>query len=161
RRAGGRAHRRRPARRRPRRIGGHRMSEQSPKPESAGRDEQLTVVHVVRHGEVHNPDGVLYGRRPGYHLSDLGRPKADRVRAHLDTLDITHVSASPLARPRDPAAPIAKAPGLARATDARLTAAANVVEGKTFGVGDGALRKPDNWKHLPSPFKPSWGEPYV
>ena len=32
-----------------------------------------TVVHLVRHGEVHNPDRVLYGRLPEFHLSALGR----------------------------------------------------------------------------------------
>ncbi|MFJ5048731.1 histidine phosphatase family protein [Streptomyces sp. NPDC088719] len=128
---------------------------------SVSRDEQLTVVHVVRHGEVHNPDGVLYGRRPGYHLSDLGRQMADRVAEHLEKRDITHVVASPLERAQETAAPVAKAHGLDLATDARLIEAANVFEGKTFGVGDGALRKPDNWKHLTNPFKPSWGEPYI
>ncbi|MFJ8249936.1 histidine phosphatase family protein [Streptomyces sp. NPDC094466] len=128
---------------------------------SVSRDEQLTVVHVVRHGEVHNPDGVLYGRRPGYHLSDLGRQMADRVAEHLGKRDITHVVASPLERAQETAAPVAKAHGLDLATDARLIEAANVFEGKTFGVGDGALRKPDNWKHLTNPFRPSWGEPYI
>lgn len=137
------------------------MSEKSTNPEGVNRDEQLTVVHVVRHGEVHNPDGVLYGRRPGYHLSDLGRKMADRVAEHLEKRDITHVVASPLERAQETADPIAKAHGLDLATDARLIEAANVFEGKTFGVGDGALRKPDNWKHLTNPFKPSWGEPYI
>ena len=33
----------------------------------------VTVVHLMRHGEVHNPDGILYGRLPGYLLSELGR----------------------------------------------------------------------------------------
>ena len=28
-------------------------------------------VHLMRHGEVHNPGGVLYGRLPGYQLSEL------------------------------------------------------------------------------------------
>ena len=31
-----------------------------------------TVVHLVRHGEVDNPAGVLYGRLPGFHLSEDG-----------------------------------------------------------------------------------------
>ena len=34
-------------------------------------------------------------------------------------------------------------------------------QGKTFGVGDGALRRPGHWKYLRNPFRPSWGEPYV
>ena len=42
-------------------------------------DGPQTRVHLVRHGEVENPDKVLYGRRPGYHLSALGRQMADRV----------------------------------------------------------------------------------
>ncbi|MBP8532625.1 histidine phosphatase family protein [Streptomyces sp. MK37H] len=124
-------------------------------------ENDITVVHVMRHGEVHNPEGVLYGRLPGYHLSDLGRQMADRVAEHLADRDITHVVASPLERAQETAAPIAKAHGLDVASDERLIEAANVFQGKTFGVGDGALRKPVNWRHLTNPFRPSWGEPYV
>lgn len=123
--------------------------------------EDLTVVHVMRHGEVHNPDGVLYGRRPDFHLSELGRQMADRVAEHLAGRDIRYVVASPLERAQETAAPIAKAHGLELGTDERLIEAENVFEGKTFGVGDGALRKPANWKYLTNPFRPSWGEPYV
>ncbi|MEU9572948.1 histidine phosphatase family protein [Streptomyces massasporeus] len=123
--------------------------------------EDITVVHVMRHGEVANPDGILYGRLPGYHLSDLGRRMADRVAEHLSGRDVTHVVASPLERAQETAEPIAKAHGLALATDERLIEADNIFQGKTFGVGDGALRKPNNWKHLVNPFRPSWGEPYV
>jgi len=121
----------------------------------------VTVVHLMRHGEVENPTGVLYGRLPGYHLSELGRRMADRVAEHLSGRDIVHVGASPLERAQETAEPIAKAHGLDIVTDERLIEAANVFQGKTFGVGDGALRRPENWKHLVNPFKPSWGEPYV
>ncbi|MFJ8821495.1 histidine phosphatase family protein [Streptomyces sp. NPDC102467] len=124
-------------------------------------DEDITVVHLMRHGEVENPSGVLYGRLPDYHLSELGRQMADRVAEHLSARDITHVVASPLERAQETATPIAKAHGLDLDSDGRLIEAANVFEGKTFGVGDGALKNPDNWKHLVNPFKPSWGEPYV
>ncbi|MFF5372459.1 histidine phosphatase family protein [Streptomyces sp. NPDC013187] len=123
--------------------------------------EDITVVHVMRHGEVANPDGILYGRLPGYHLSDLGRRMADRVAEHLSGRDVTHVVASPLERAQETAEPIAKAHGLDLATDERLIEADNIFQGKTFGVGDGALRNPGNWKHLVNPFRPSWGEPYV
>ncbi|MDK1347373.1 histidine phosphatase family protein [Streptomyces sp. 378] len=123
--------------------------------------EDITVVHLMRHGEVANPDGILYGRLPGYHLSDLGRRMADRVAEHLSGRDVTHVVASPLERAQETAEPIAKAHGLDLATDERLIEAENIFQGKTFGVGDGALRKPGNWKHLANPFRPSWGEPYV
>ncbi len=126
-----------------------------------GDDAELTVVHVMRHGEVENPDGVLYGRKPGYHLSALGREMAERVAEHLAPRDITYAVASPLERAQETATPLAKSHGLDLATDRRLIEAANVFEGKTFGVGDGALKNPENWKHLVNPFKPSWGEPYV
>ena len=135
------------------------MSNEIPARERAAAN--LTVVHVVRHGEVHNPDGVLYGRAPGYHLSELGRKMADRVAEHLAGRDITYVVASPLERAQETATPIAKAHGLDLAVDERLIEAANVFAGKKFGVGDGALRKPANWKYLTNPFRPSWGEPYV
>ncbi|MFJ9213523.1 histidine phosphatse family protein [Streptomyces sp. L-9-10] len=123
--------------------------------------EEITVVHLVRHGEVHNPDGVLYGRRPGYHLSELGRQMADRVAEYLADRDIAYVVASPLERAQETAAPVAKSHGLTLDTDDRLIEAANVFEGKAFGVGDGALRRPGNWRYLTNPFRPSWGEPYI
>jgi len=121
----------------------------------------ITVVHVMRHGEVANPDGLLYGRLPGYHLSELGRRMAERVAGHLASRDITHIVASPLERARETAEPIAEGHGLDLATDARLIEAENIFQGRAFGVGDGALRRPENWKHLVNPFKPSWGEPYL
>lgn len=124
-------------------------------------DKTVTVVHVMRHGEVENPEGILYGRLPGYHLSDLGRRMADRVADHLGGRDIGYVGSSPLERAQETAAPIAKAHGLDTVTDERLIEAGNVFQGKTFGVGDGALRRPGNWRHLRNPFRPSWGEPYV
>ena len=119
-----------------------------------------TVVHLLRHGEVHNPTGVLYGRKPDFHLSDLGREMAQTVAAHLADHDVTVVVASSLDRARETAAPIAAAHGLAIATDDRVIEADNYFEGKTFGVGDGSLRYPKHWPKLINPFKPSWGEPY-
>lgn len=121
----------------------------------------VTVVHLMRHGEVENPTGVLYGRLPGYHLSELGRKMADRVAEHLVGHDIRYVVASPLERAQETAAPIAAQHSLPVAGDDRLIEAANVFQGKTFGVGDGALKRPANWRHLVNPFRPSWGEPYI
>ncbi|MFF7586862.1 histidine phosphatase family protein [Kitasatospora purpeofusca] len=115
----------------------------------------------MRHGEVHNPEGVLYGRLPGYRLSELGREMAERVAEDLAGRDITHVVASPLERAQETAAPIARSHGLDLASDGRLIEAENIFEGKTFGVGDGSLRNPSYWKYLTNPFKPSWGEPYL
>jgi broad specificity phosphatase PhoE len=119
-----------------------------------------TTVHLIRHGEVHNPEGVLYGRRDGYHLSDLGREMADRVAKTLVDRDIVHLRCSPLERAQETAAPLAKTLGLTPVIDPRVIESANVFEGKRFGHGENALRKPSTWVHLWNPLRPSWGEPY-
>jgi broad specificity phosphatase PhoE len=119
-----------------------------------------TIVHLLRHGEVLNPTGVLYGRLADFHLSDLGREMAETVAAHLADHDVTVVVASSLDRAQETAAPIAAAHSLPITTDDRLLEAENYFEGKTFGVGDGSLRNPRHWRKLVNPFKPSWGEPY-
>ncbi|MGI8701540.1 MAG: histidine phosphatase family protein [Nocardioidaceae bacterium] len=119
-----------------------------------------TTVHLLRHGEVENPDGVLYGRMPGFHLSRLGLEMAQRVAETVAERDITYVLCSPLERARETAAPAAAALGLDVVVDERVIEAANAFEGQRFGVGDGSLRKPAAWRHLYNPFQPSWGEPY-
>ncbi len=119
-----------------------------------------TTVHLLRHGEVHNPAGILYGRLPGYHLSERGRAMAQRLGEVLGSRDVTHLVTSPLERARETAAPAAATLGLDPVVDERVIEAANVFEGLTFGVGDGSLRRPTHWKHLWNPFRPSWGEPY-
>jgi broad specificity phosphatase PhoE len=119
-----------------------------------------TVVHLLRHGEVHNPQGVLYGRRPDYHLSDLGVRMAQRVADSIGDRDITRVVSSPLERAQETAAPLAKARAVEVVTDPRVIESTNVFEGKRFGVGDGVLKRPRAWVHLWNPFRPSWGEPY-
>ena len=121
---------------------------------------ETTVVHLLRHGEVHNPEGVLYGRRDGYHLSELGTTMAERVADVIGERDIVHLRSSPLERAQETARPLAAARGLEIVTDERVIESTNVFEGERFGVGDGALRKPTAWRHLWNPFKPSWGEPY-
>jgi broad specificity phosphatase PhoE len=121
---------------------------------------ETTVVRLLRHGEVHNPAGVLYGRLPGYQLSDLGHAMAQRIAEYLTGEDITHLVSSPLERAQQTAAPVAAALGLPVTVDDRIIEAGNVFEGKTFGVGDGALHRPEHWYHLRNPLRPSWGEPY-
>ncbi|OIQ80116.1 putative phosphoserine phosphatase 2 [mine drainage metagenome] len=120
-----------------------------------------TIVHFMRHGEVHNPEGILYGRIPGYSLSPLGVAMAERVAAWGADRDIKAIHASPLTRAQETAAPLAALLGLSVTTDERLIEAANIFEGKRFSVGDGVLRRPSAWRHLWNPFKPSWGEPYT
>ena len=120
-----------------------------------------TVVHLLRHGEVFNPEGVLYGRLPGYYLSDLGKQMAVRAADALADHDITHVIASPMERAQQTATPISDRHSLPISTDPQLIEADNIFEGQRVSVGDGVLKQPRTWKHLYNPFKPSWGEPYV
>jgi broad specificity phosphatase PhoE len=119
-----------------------------------------TVVHLLRHGEVYNPTGVLYGRMPGFHLSALGRQMAQRVADTIAERDIVRVVSSPLERAQETAEPLATALGLEIATDDRVIESSSVFEGRYFGVGQRVLRQPSSWRHLWNPLRPSWGEPY-
>lgn len=118
-------------------------------------------VHVIRHGEVENPKKILYGRQPGWQLSDRGKEMARAVADWTKSVDLGALHVSPLQRAQETAAPISAAHNLAITTDERLIEAANIFEGKPFGIGDGVLRHPTAWRHLWNPWRPSWGEPYV
>jgi len=119
-----------------------------------------STVHVVRHGEVENPNKILYGRQPGWGLSLRGQEMAKTLGDWSRTIDLGALHVSPLQRAQETAAPIAAAHNIAITTDERLIEAANVFEGKPFGVGDGVLKHPSSWRHLWNPWRPSWGEPY-
>jgi broad specificity phosphatase PhoE len=119
-----------------------------------------TIVHLVRHGEVANPDGVLYGRLPGYRLSEDGQMMAKAAADFLAGRDVTVVRSSPLERAVQTAEPIAEQLGLTIEMNERLIEPWNHFEGLNVGVGDGSLRAPRHWIYLRNPFKPSWGEPY-
>lgn len=138
-------------------MSGEERARTSREPAGPGR---TTHVHLLRHGEVYNPDGILYGRLPDYHLSDLGTRMAEGVAKAVADRDITHLVASPLERVQETAAPIADVLGLPVGSDDRLLEAENVFQGRRFGPGDGALRRPATWRHLYNPLRPSWGEPY-
>jgi broad specificity phosphatase PhoE len=117
-----------------------------------------TVVHLVRHGEVDNPEGVLYGRLPGFRLSALGQEMAELVATHLESNDIRHVVSSPLERAQETAAPIATGHELPIVTDKRVIEPSNHFEGKVFTPS--TLLQPRHWRRLTNVTKPSWGEPY-
>ena len=119
-----------------------------------------TTVHFLRHGEVFNPTKVLYGRLPGFRLSEDGLQMAHDAAEALRGRDITEVVSSPLQRAQETAAPIAAVYDLTPTIDDRLLESENHFEGSQFGVGDGALSQPANWPYLWNPFRPSWGEPY-
>jgi broad specificity phosphatase PhoE len=123
--------------------------------------DDITTVHLLRHGEVHNPGKVLYGRLPGFRLSTDGEAMAEKAAAWFAGRDVTHLVSSPLERAQQTAAPIAETLSLPVQLDERLIEAGNAFEGLRVGVGDGALRAPRHWWKLRNPFRPSWGEPYV
>lgn len=116
------------------------------------------LIHLVRHGEVHNPEGVLYGRIPGYHLSELGGKMADAAAASLADHLVTALYASPLQRAQESARPWATRFALEVQTDERLIEPHNWFEGKIMRE---ALRRPSGWWQVRNPWKPSWGEPFT
>ena len=121
-----------------------------------------SVVHLVRHGQVHNPEGVLYGRTPGYGLSDLGRQMAERLGQHFAAVPLVHLVSSPLQRAQETIAPIAAAHSdLEVHIDDRVIEAANVFEGRSFGKRNEILLRPSSWWALRNPLRPSWGESYT
>jgi broad specificity phosphatase PhoE len=120
-----------------------------------------STVHVLRHGEVENPNKILYGRQPGWYLSARGQEMAATLGEWSKSIDLGALHVSPLQRAQETAAPIAAAHKIAITTDERLIEAANIFEGKSFELGSGVLKHPSSWRHLYNPWKPSWGEPYV
>ncbi len=121
------------------------------------------TVHLLRHGEVHNPERVLYGRLPEFHLSELGRQMAGMLAEHFSDraaqgAKLVHLVASPLTRAQETAAPIAEALNLKIVTEARIIEAANYFEG--LKVSKAELLRPKHWVQFRNPFRPSWGEPY-
>jgi len=120
-----------------------------------------TLIHLVRHGEVYNPEGILYGRLPGFHLSERGQRMAAAAAGELAGHPITALYASPLQRAQESAAPWSARFGLDIITDDRLIEPSNRFEGEKFEFGPAVLTKPRVWRWLINPWKPSWGEPYV
>lgn len=121
----------------------------------------MAQVHVVRHGEVHNPDGVLYGLLPGYHLSQTGHAMASRLAEYFAKTPLDQVRCSPLERAQETLAPIAaQRPKLQVQLDDRLIEAENALAGQVFGRRNKAIFNPRNWRYFINPMRPSWGEPY-
>ncbi|NYD67372.1 broad specificity phosphatase PhoE [Agromyces atrinae] len=120
-------------------------------------------LHLVRHGEVFNPQRVLYGRLPGFGLSDLGREMAAAAADDLVARGRTVAAlySSPLERTRQSAEPISRAFDLEPVIDERLIEPTNRFEGSRLRGAGGALRNPANWPLLVNPWRPSWGEPFT
>lgn len=137
------------------------MSEERHPADAANTGSQpRTIVHLVRHGAVANPNRILYGRLPGYRLSEEGLVMAKAAAGFLAGRDVIVLRSSPLERAIQTAEPIAAQLGLTIEVDERLIEPWNHFEGLNVGVGDGSLRAPRHWIYLWNPFRPSWGEPY-
>jgi len=113
----------------------------------------------VRHGEVFNPTGVLYGRIPGFHLSELGHRMAAAAAAALSGRPVTKLYASPLQRAQESAQPWSDNFGLPITTEDRIIEPTNKFEGTKVRF-PGLLLKPKMWTWVYNPFRPSWGEAY-
>jgi broad specificity phosphatase PhoE len=120
----------------------------------------MAVIHLVRHGQVENPKGIIYGRLPGYHLSELGRLQAEAAARHLGGADLGVVWVSPLERAQETAWAIASSHNLEAVTDTRLTESANTLEGLSRTLV-GMFSDPRRWWHFRNPLKPSWGESFA
>lgn len=119
----------------------------------------VSTVHLVRHGEVENPKGVIYGRLPGYHLSDRGQRQAAAAAERLADADIGLVRSSPLERAQETAQLIAEPHGLEVETDDRILESHSTLEGLGRSMWS-FLRSPQHWWHFRNPMTPSWGESF-
>jgi broad specificity phosphatase PhoE len=117
-------------------------------------------VHLVRHGEVENPRGIVYGRMPGYNLSERGKRQAAGAAERLRRAPVGVVWASPLERARETADVIAEPHGVEVAIDERLTESDTTFEGLTRSI-IGLLRSPRHWWSVRNPIRPSWGETFA
>jgi broad specificity phosphatase PhoE len=104
-----------------------------------------TLVHLVRHGHVHNPRKVVYGRLAGFHLSEDGRRQAEAAAEHLSARRVARVYSSPLERAR------ATADVIAQRTGAEVEVRDAVIE---TDVGDGWLGRP--WSEVRSRRSAQW-----
>jgi broad specificity phosphatase PhoE len=118
------------------------------------------TIHFVRHGEVYNPEKILYGLQPGWRLSDRGNEMAAVIGEWSTNLNLGAIHSSPLQRAQETVAPILAKNNLPLTTDKNLIEATNIFEGKKFELGSGVLRHPSSWRYMYNPWKPSWGEPY-
>lgn len=81
----------------------------------------LARLHLVRHGEVDNPRGIVYSDLPGFPLSPLGRTQAVAAAHHLAGSGASLLVTSPLDRARETAGYIGRRLGLDPVSDPGLT----------------------------------------
>ena len=117
------------------------------------------ALHLVRHGEVHNPAAVVYERLPDFRLSERGRAMAAATADWLADKPVHRLIASPLLRTQQSAQPIADTFGLAIEPDERVIEAGNRFAGRN--VRESVRRDPRELALFRNPHRPSWGEAVV
>lgn len=90
-----------------------------------------TTLYLMRHGEVHNPAHILYGRMPGYYLSAAGKQQARAAGGWLADKPLTAIYSSPMERAQQTAGIVAGyLPELSPATDERIIEVSTPYEGQ-------------------------------
>ena len=116
-------------------------------------------IHLVRHGEVNNPERILYGTLDGYGLTARGHEMATAVAEYLADFPVSRIVSSPLQRTRETAGPLVEKTGLPLDDDERVIEGDNAFQG-TRVTAKRLVRDPRLWPLLRNPLRPSWGEPY-
>jgi broad specificity phosphatase PhoE len=115
-----------------------------------------TLVHLVRHAEVHNPKNIWYGRLDGFPLSERGLRQAAQLGEWFKGKAVEAVYTSPLERALQTAAEIAGHHDLEVVSEPDIIESITRLEGKP-----GDLRlflNPLRIFYFINPFRPSWGE---
>jgi broad specificity phosphatase PhoE len=117
-----------------------------------------TLVHLVRHAEVENPDNTWYGRLDGYVLSERGLRQAKALGEYFAGRDLAGLYSSPLTRALQTSEAIAQATGLEVEEELNLIETITHLQG---GPADWRVfRNPRHLRYFLNPLRPSWGEPY-
>lgn len=96
-----------------------------------------TTIFFARHGEVHNPAAIFYGRLPRFRLSEAGRRQAAAAARSLAGVPLAAIYASPLLRARQTAAIVAREhPGVTIATSRLLLEIRTARQGETVAALD-------------------------
>ena len=111
-----------------------------------------TIIYLVRHGNVHNPGRILYGRLPRFRLSRRGVEEAQAVGRFLDGAPIAALYCSPLLRARQTAREIhAFHPGLPLRPSPHLIEVLNPFEGRSSAEVD--ARRGDVYTGVGPPYE--------
>lgn len=114
--------------------------------------KDLTTVWLVRHGHVHNPHKIIYGRLPRFRLNEHGVEEARAAGRMMSAMALHAVYSSPLLRARQTAGEIlAFHPHLKLRQSPLLNEVFTVFEGQPIAVGD--RRRDDYYTGVGPPYE--------